>query len=88
MLLEMPTHAFEEAVIQNSKIQNLFIRYLKNTCFGVLESSWKWDKIYKELVILTTKISRPFWWILGLKNVLIDMWSNDQNEIMFFYFQL
>jgi hypothetical protein len=23
-----------------------------------------------------------------LKHVLIDMWANDQNEMMFFYFQL
>jgi hypothetical protein len=30
------------------------------------------------------KISGPFWWILGLKYVLIDMWANDQNEMMFF----
>jgi hypothetical protein len=32
---------------------------------------------------LTPKISEPFWWILGLKYVLIDMWGNDQNEMMF-----
>jgi hypothetical protein len=38
--------------------------------------------------ILTPKISGPFWWILGLNYVLIDMWGNDQNEMMFFYFQL
>jgi hypothetical protein len=25
---------------------------------------------------------------LGLKYVLIDMWANDQNEMMFLYFQL
>jgi hypothetical protein len=37
---------------------------------------------------LTPKISGPFCWILGLKYVLIDMWGNDQNEMMFFYFQL
>jgi hypothetical protein len=37
---------------------------------------------------LTLKISWPFWWILGLKYVLIDMWANDQNEMMFFYLQL
>jgi hypothetical protein len=36
---------------------------------------------------LTPKISGPFWWILGLKYVLIDMWANDQNEMLFFYFQ-
>jgi hypothetical protein len=36
---------------------------------------------------LNPKISRPFWWILGLKYVLIDMWGNDKNEMMFFYFQ-
>jgi hypothetical protein len=28
--------------------------------------------------ILTPKISRPFWWMLGLKYVLIDMWANDK----------
>jgi hypothetical protein len=33
------------------------------------------------------KISGPFWWILGLKCVLIDMWGNDHNEMMFFYYQ-
>jgi hypothetical protein len=38
--------------------------------------------------LLTPKISGPFWWILGLKYVLIDMWANDQNEMIFFYFQL
>jgi hypothetical protein len=37
--------------------------------------------------VLTPKISGPFWWILGLKYVLIDMWANDQNEMMIFYFQ-
>jgi hypothetical protein len=36
--------------------------------------------------ILTPKISRPFWWILGLKYVHIDMWANDKSETMFFYF--
>jgi hypothetical protein len=36
---------------------------------------------------LTPKISGLFWWILGLKYVLIDMLANDQNELMFFYFQ-
>jgi hypothetical protein len=25
---------------------------------------------------------------LGMKYVLIDMWTNDQNEMMFSYFQL
>jgi hypothetical protein len=24
---------------------------------------------------------------LGLKYVLIDIWANDENEMMFFYFQ-
>jgi hypothetical protein len=37
---------------------------------------------------LTPKISGPFWWILALKYVLIDMWAKDQNEMMFLYFQL
>ena len=36
---------------------------------------------------LIPKILGPFWQILGLKYVLIDMWANDQNEMMFFYFQ-
>jgi hypothetical protein len=40
------------------------------------------------MVELTPKISGPFWWILGLKYVLIDMWANDKNEMMFFYYQL
>jgi hypothetical protein len=37
--------------------------------------------------ILIPKILGPFQWILGLKYVLIDMWVNYQNEMMFFYFQ-
>jgi hypothetical protein len=37
--------------------------------------------------ILTPKILGPFWWISGLKHVLIDMWANHQNEMMFLYFQ-
>jgi hypothetical protein len=37
--------------------------------------------------LLTPKISMQFWWILGVKYVLIDMWGNDQNGTMFFYFQ-
>jgi hypothetical protein len=36
---------------------------------------------------LTPKILGLFWEILGLKYVLIDMWANDQNEMVFFYFQ-
>jgi hypothetical protein len=32
---------------------------------------------------LTSKISGPFWWILGLKCVFIDIWGNDKNEMMF-----
>jgi hypothetical protein len=37
--------------------------------------------------LLTPKTSGPFWWILGLKYVLIDMWGSDQNEMIVFYFQ-
>jgi hypothetical protein len=36
---------------------------------------------------LIPKISGPFWRMLALKYVLIDIWANDQNEMMFFYFQ-
>ena len=36
---------------------------------------------------LTPKILGSFWWILALKYVLIDMWANDQNGMMFSYFQ-
>ena len=36
---------------------------------------------------LTPKISGPFWRILGLKCVVIDMRGNDHNEMMFFYYQ-
>jgi hypothetical protein len=36
-----------------------------------------------EITILTPKISGPFWRILGLKYVLIDMCGNDQNELYF-----
>jgi hypothetical protein len=41
-----------------------------------------------KLASLTPKISGPFWWILDLKHVRIDMWANDKNEMMFSYFQL
>jgi hypothetical protein len=37
---------------------------------------------------LTPKILGPFWSILGLKYVLIDLWGNDKNEMIFLYFQL
>jgi hypothetical protein len=37
---------------------------------------------------LTPKISGQFLLILDLKYVLIDMWANDHDEMMFFYFQL
>jgi hypothetical protein len=39
------------------------------------------------LHFFTPKISGPFWWILGMKYVVTDMWGNDKNEMMFFYFQ-
>jgi hypothetical protein len=39
------------------------------------------------ILALNPKISGPFWWILGLKYVLIDMWANFQNAMLFFYFQ-
>jgi hypothetical protein len=42
MVLVLPTHAFEEAIIETSKIHNLFIQYPNNTYFSALESSCKW----------------------------------------------
>jgi hypothetical protein len=35
----LPTYAFGEAIIETSKIHNLFIRYPNNTYFSTLESS-------------------------------------------------
>jgi hypothetical protein len=40
-----------------------------------------------QISILTFKILGPFWWIWGLKSVLIVMFANDQNEMMVFYLQ-
>jgi hypothetical protein len=37
---------------------------------------------------ITPNVEGPFWWILGQKYVFIDMWANDQNEMMFLHFQL
>jgi hypothetical protein len=37
MVLVLPTHAFGEAIIETSKIHNLFIQYPNNTYFSVLE---------------------------------------------------
>jgi hypothetical protein len=34
---------------------------------------------------LTPKFKRFFWWIFALNYVLIDMWTNDQNEMFVFY---
>jgi hypothetical protein len=68
-------------------------RKLIHNIYGNPNSPWAnkifFLNLYKvyNLYILTPKISRPFWWILGLKYVLIDMWANDQNEMMFLYFQ-
>jgi hypothetical protein len=39
MVLVQPNHAFGEAIIKSSKTQNLFIHYLNNTYFSVLEFS-------------------------------------------------
>jgi hypothetical protein len=44
MVLVLPTHAFGEAIIETSKIHNLFIYYTNNTCFSALESSYKWGE--------------------------------------------
>jgi hypothetical protein len=44
-VLVLPTHAFEEVIIETSKIHNLFIQYPNNTYFSV---HWnpleKWGK--------------------------------------------
>jgi hypothetical protein len=40
MVLILPPHAFGEAIIETSKIHNLFIQYPNNTYFSALESSW------------------------------------------------
>jgi hypothetical protein len=66
----------------SSKKSKLMWHKIKNKKTLVLHLS----NIY-ELTYLTPKISGPFWWILGVKYVLIDMWANDQNEMMLFYFQ-
>jgi hypothetical protein len=38
-VLVLPTHAFGEAIIETSKIHNLFIQYPNSTHFSALESS-------------------------------------------------
>jgi hypothetical protein len=38
-VLVLPTQAFGKAIIETSKIHNLFIQYPYNTCFSALESS-------------------------------------------------
>jgi hypothetical protein len=38
-VLEKPTHAFGEVISKTRKIYNLFLWYLNNTYFSVLESS-------------------------------------------------
>jgi hypothetical protein len=38
-VLVLPTHAFGEAIIETSKIHNLFIQYPNDTYFSALESS-------------------------------------------------
>jgi hypothetical protein len=43
-VLVLPTHAFEKAIIETSKIHNLFIQYPNNAYFSALESSLKWGK--------------------------------------------
>jgi hypothetical protein len=63
--------------------QNLF---LKKKFQLIFMSVRKANRV--EITILTPKISGPFWRILGLKYVLIDIWASDQNEMMFLYFQL
>jgi hypothetical protein len=40
----MPTHVFGEAILQTSKIHNLFIQYSNNAYFNALESPWKWGE--------------------------------------------
>jgi hypothetical protein len=40
----LSTHVFGEAILQTSKIHNLFIQYPNNTQFSLLESSWKWGE--------------------------------------------
>jgi hypothetical protein len=55
----------------------------KNLKMG--EGKGKWARAR-----LTPKIQGPFgeYWAWNmLKHVLIDMWANDQNEMMFSYFQ-
>jgi hypothetical protein len=37
--LVLPTHVFGEAILQTSKIHNLFIQYPNNTYFNAWESS-------------------------------------------------
>jgi hypothetical protein len=38
-VLVLPTHIFGEAILQTSKIHNLFIQNLNNTYFNALKSS-------------------------------------------------
>jgi hypothetical protein len=38
-VLVQPTHVFGEAILQTSKIHNLFIQYPNNTFFNAMESS-------------------------------------------------
>jgi hypothetical protein len=80
------------------KIWDVLFRITLEKWFGLFYSVFSFYTISKrwgfqrlafllQAGILTPKISGPFWWILGLKYVSIDMWGNDQNEMMFFYSQ-
>jgi hypothetical protein len=56
----MPTHAFGEAIIETSKIHNLFIWYSNSTYCIALESSW--NHAFREAIIETSKIHNLFIW--------------------------
>jgi hypothetical protein len=43
----MPTHVFEEAILQTSKIHNLFTQYPNNKYFSALEFVENGEKIHK-----------------------------------------
>jgi hypothetical protein len=56
-VLVLPTHTFGEAIIETSRIHNLFIQYPNITYFSALESpenGKKTHKIFSILIIVTS----------------------------------
>jgi hypothetical protein len=54
MVLVLPIHAFEEAIIETSKSHNLFIKYPNNTYFNALKMG---IRPIKYLILLITVTS-------------------------------